>query len=555
MPVNAARVWFGALLFAACSVPVTRPPCVTTEDCGEGLICFEDGCGDPTRGLAVEIRGGSTSGLFPQDFEVPELGKTQDFQLTGVLTVVGSFQREKTTSVDPTQRTIYTDEVTVKASGESEVLPGVVRSYQAKFAMTDRGTFSMNVGQGRYTVTALPTNPEVPPQSFSNVSVGRDAGATLNFAFASLEGSVSLAGRLIKRKIVSPTPSEEYITETPMDLQAIDPLTQEPLSQRIETSTGRPGTRGDFILVVSPRAKLLSSIELVATPRDSITGPMLPSRRFPLAAPFPSTLTLELGDYGSEIPNVKGTVLGVQGQPLSGATVLVEGKVGGGASFRSRPTTTDEQGNFALNVLKPDDAFSLTIYPRGGIASGVTSTRVKLVSEVGKPATFEPAVVRAQGRIPVSGKVLLPDGSPASMLSVRAVSTSTLTRVLPLEDVDVLTDAEGVYELALDEGEWRLEFTPAELPQTSRLVTVSLLAASDGGAISGQIFAPITLPKGRRLTGVVSSITSSRAVAPLPNAQVRFFRLTTIEGQPAAIPVASGVTNGVGQYTVLLPTR
>ncbi len=555
MPVISLRGLALALPFLSCSIGPPPPPCVSDSDCNEGLICFADGCGDPTRGLAVEIKGGSTSGLFPQDFEVPVLGKSQDFEIKGVLTIVGSFQREKTTNVDPTQRTIYTDEVTVKAVGESQVLPGIIRSYQAKFAMTDRGTFSMNVGQGKYAVTAMPTNPEVPPQTFTAISVGADAGATLNYAFASLEGSVSLSGRLIKRKIASPTPGEEYITETPMDLQAIDPLTQEVLSQRIETSTGRPGTRGDFILVVSPRAKQLSSIELVATPRDSVTGPVLPTRRFPLAAPFPPTLTLELGDYGSEIPNVKGTVLGVDGQPLAEATVLVEGKVGGGASFRSRTALTDAQGTFSLTVLKPDDAFSLTIYPRAGIASGVTSTRVKVSSEVGKPAAFDPPMVRAQARIPISGKVLLPDGTPAAMLSVRAVETSGSTRALPLDDVDVLTDIDGVYELALDEGDWRLEFTPAEFPQTSRLISVSALAASDGGIISGQTFAPITLPKGRRLTGIVSSLTSGRAAAPLVNAQVRFFRVTRIEGKPAAVLVGSGVTNGVGQYTVLLPTR
>lgn len=110
-------------------------------------VCFADGCGDPTRGIAVEITGGSTVGLFPQDFLI-QLGTTQNFELQGPLAIVGSFQRERSAGVDPTNRSIYLEEVVVRATGESEILPGVARSYQARFAMTDRGTFSTNVGQG-----------------------------------------------------------------------------------------------------------------------------------------------------------------------------------------------------------------------------------------------------------------------------------------------------------------------------------------------------------------------------------------------------------------------
>jgi len=142
------------------------------------------------------------------------------------------------------------------------------------------------------------------------------------------------------------------------------------------------------------------------------------------------------------------------------------------------------------------------------------------------------------------------------MLAVRAVETSTGKRPLPLEDVDSLTDLDGKYELALDPGNWRIEFTPAiELPQTSRLITVSAAAASNGTITSSQTFAPITLPRGRRLTGTVTSTVSARGSQPLVNAQVRFFRVTRIEGKPAAVLLASGVTNGLGTYTVVLPTR
>lgn len=544
------------LVFGACGNVTTKAPaCLTDLDCSGGYVCFVDGCGDPTRGLAVEVTGGSTLGLFPQDFEVPVLGTTQDFEIKGPLTIVGSFQRERSAMVDPTNRSIYLDEVLVRATGESELLPGISRSYQAPFSMTDRGTFSMNVGQGKYTVTAQPTNPEVPPQTFSGISASPDGGAVVNYAFASVEGAVSLSGRLIKKKIVLPQPSEIYITQAAMDLQAVDPLTGEPLSQRIEVSTGRPGSRGDFILVMSPRARTLPTIELIASPRDSTSS--LPTRRFPLTPPFATTLTLELGDYGDPIPDVPGQVLGSDGQPLAGATVVLEGRVGGGATFRSKMVTTDSSGNFKVELLPPDDGYTLSVFPISGARSGFTQQIVKVKNTPGQKPTFDPPSIRCIERIPVKGQVLLPKGLPAANLSVRAVETKAIgKRPLPLEDVGALTDGEGKYDLFLDPGNWRLEFTPSgELPQTSRLITVSAAAAANGGTVEGQSFAPITLPSGRRLTGVVTTLNSSRGSSPLANAQVRFFRVTTIEGKPAAVLLGSGITNGVGAYSVILPTR
>jgi len=559
MPVSRAQL--GALVASSVvvvmgcsSAPFAPPPCLTDSDCADGLVCFPDGCGDPTRNLAVEITGGSNVGLFPQDFEVAQLGTTQDFDIKGPLSIVGSFQRERTAGVDPTQRSIYTDEVLVRATGESELIPGVPRSYQARFSQTDRGTYSMNVGQGRYTVTALPANLEVPPQTVPGISVSPDAGATANFAFASVEGAITLSGRLIKKKLTVPTPSELYITQDAMDLQALDPATQEPLSQRIQTSTGRPGARGDFILVMSPLAAQLPAIELVATAREG--GALVPSRRFVLTPPFAPGLTLELGDFGEPVRMVPGKVLGGDGQPLGGATVVIEGRAAGGGTFRSRLAITDDLGNYQLDLLPPEDSFTLTVFPRPGVRFGVTQQLVKLKNAPGSPPVLDPPVVRCAERIVVKGEVRLPGGAPAAMLSVRAIETSTGKRPLPLEDVDVLTDAEGTYELPLDPGSWRIEFTPAvELPQTSRLITVSAAAASDGGVTTAQTFAPITLPRGRRLTGAVTSTLSTRGSTPLVNAQVRFFRVTKIEGKPAAVLLGAGVTNGVGNYTVILPTR
>ncbi len=545
------------LLGPGCSAGVSiAPPCITDSECGDGLVCFPDGCGDPTRGIAVEVTGGSTSGLFPQDFTVDVLGTTQDFELKGPLTLVGSFQREKTATVDPTLRSIYTDEVLVRATGESELLPGVQRTYQARFSQTDRGTYSMNVGQGLFTVTAFPTSVEVPPQTVPSLAVRQDASAIANFVFASVEGSITVSGRLLKRRVAGPPPVEFALTQDAMDLQAFDPLTGEPLSQRVEVSSGRTGSRGDFILVMSPKAATLAGIELVASARDAAAA-RVPTKRFVLTPPFPTALTLELGDFGEPIPAVPGQVFGSDGQPLSGATVVIEGRVAGGGLFRSKLATTAADGTFALELLPTDDTpFALYVFPAAGVDSALTRVAVKVVNAPGTPPALSPPTVRCESRVKVTGQVLLPDGTPAVMLAVRATEQGSSGRPLPLDDVEVLTDLDGRYDLRLDPGNWRVEFIPSgALPATSRMITVTAASPADAGLFEGQTFAPITLPRGRRVTGTVSSVMSGRGSTPLANAQVRFFRITRIEGKPSAVLLGTSITNNVGAYGVILPTR
>jgi hypothetical protein len=524
------------------------------------LVCFADGCADPTRDLAVEITGGTTNGLFAQDFDVPQLGQTQDFSIPGPLTIGGSFQRERTAAIDPTQRSIYTDEVLVRATGESEILPGIARSFQARFSMTDRGTFSMNVGQGRFTVTAFPTDPEVPPQTFAGISANRDAGATVNFAFPSLEGSITLSGRLIRSRVASTPPTETYLTQSPLDLQAFDPRTSEPLSQRIETSTGRPGARGDFILVMSPKAATLAQVELVASPRES--GTSVPTKRFTITPPYAANLTLELGEYGEPIPEVPGQVLGFDGQPLAMATVVVEGRVNGGGQFRSRIAQTDGEGRFSLELLPTTNAsLVLTVFPRAGDRSAITQVPIQVNGTPGMKASIAPSVVRCFERTIVSGTITTPEGMPASQVTVRAVDvSSTSRRPLPLDDVEATTSGDGAYSLFLDSGDWRLEFVPAPslagTPQTSRLITVAPLTMSaDGGLFSMQTITSISLPKGRRVTGTITSTFSNRGATPLTSATIRFFRVTRVDGKPISVLLATGVTDAAGSYTVILPTR
>ncbi|MDX2015457.1 MAG: carboxypeptidase-like regulatory domain-containing protein [Myxococcaceae bacterium] len=555
MSLSLRLTLFAGLAAGCTGGPSDPPPCLTDNDCQAGLVCFVDGCGDPTRDLAVEVTGGSTTGLFAQDFEVKELGTSQDFFLPGPITIGGSFQRERTAGVDPTQRSIYTEEVLVRATGESVLLPGVTRTSQARFSQTDRGTFSMGVGQGRYTVTAFPTSREVPPVTFTNVVASLDAGVALNFAFPSVEGAITLSGRLLRRRLPGSPPTELYITQAEMDLQAFNPVTGEPLSQRIETSTGRPGSRGDFILIMSPLARSLASVELVASPRE--LGALVPTQRFTVSPPFPSTLTLELGDFGEPIPSVRGVVLGLDGEPLSGATVLFEGRTTGGGQFRSRPVQTGADGAYSVDLLPSDGSYTVTAVPPPGARSAVTQAQVRVMNMPGVAPSLSPSSIRCIERIAVRGTVMLPDQTPAAMMRVRAVETArAATRPTPLEDVEVLTDENGTYDLRLDPGAWRLEFLPAvDLPQTSRLITVSATAAADGGAFERQQLAPITLPRGRRITGTVASNIANRGPTPLSNAEVRFFRVTRIENKPTAVLLGTGVTNGLGTYVVILPTR
>jgi hypothetical protein len=128
-------------------------------------------------------------------------------------------------------------------------------------------------------------------------------------------------------------------------------------------------------------------------------------------------------------------------------------------------------------------------------------------------------------------------------------------RPFPLAPVEVFTEADGTYVLKLDPATWRFEFVDSALPLASRLVTVRPLTDDLGNPVTTFTQPTVSLARGRTISGLVTGTMSIKADAPVPNASLRFFRVTSVEGRPSAILLGSAVADEDGRYSIVLPTR
>lgn len=534
------------------------PACASDDECPSGQLCYAEGCGDPGRNVVVEVSGGSLTGLYARDFPISDgtLTRSTDFDLGQPLTVSGEFQRERTELPDPTNRAVYAETVLLRAVGESELIPGITRVYEARFDSPERGRFQMNVGAGRFEVTAMPADRSVPPLQVSDVVVAPPStNATVTFAFPAADGAPIIAGQLVKALSSTLIPGQPVpLTMSNIDVQLFDALTRQPLSQRFPVAS----TTGEFQVAASPDAVAKTSLILVAGPRE--VGTAAPTKSFLLSAPLPTAAVLEYGDFGDAKP-VKGRVVDLTGAPVAGAQLQLEGLVAGDGTFRSLVAVTDAEGAFTLESLasRPASSFTLSIVPPMDSRSASTRTAVTVTIRDGE-AMLDPDVVTLDDRLVVSGQVLAPDRRPAIGVGVRATSQDevanlpTEARSLPREPALATTDADGRFELRLDPGLWRFEYYPSEsLPLASRLVTVKPQTDSLGMALPTFDLPTVTLANGRRVTGAVTGVMGSKLGAPVPYSQLRFFRATWVEGRPSAILLGSAIADGRGRYEVVLP--
>lgn len=555
----------GALLLAGCGafrlVPQV-PTCTSDDQCAEGQVCFADGCGDPGRDLVVEITANTRTGQHAQDVAIPDgtLKASFDVELHPPMSLVGELQRDLQPDADPTQRTLYTEQVTMRAVGESTLIPGVVRTFEQTFPRPERGTYSMAIGAGRYTVTAIPQDVSVPPLARGQVTVVPGATAQASFAFPSIDGTLTIAGRLLERIEPGLPPLEIALTQAAMELEAVDPVAKRALSQRTFTSSGLTGSRGDFVLSIDPAAATLDSIQIVARPRDA--DALVPTKTFTLTRPYPSAVSLQMGAFGDALPGLAGVVRGADGLPVADATVVLEGPVSGGGTFRSKAVTTDAEGRFYANLLPSSDtgAYTLTVLPNAKSAAGILTASTRAVVKAGQPPALEPSVFTCPDRLQVHGGVVRPDGDPGRNTLVIATPVKAVQgRPLPRDPAEALADDQGRFQLDLDPAVYRLDFLPGEdFPRMSRFVEVKPPAGADGGGTGGHTvqLEDFELGRGRKLTGLVTSRPYPNQTQPeAVNATVRFFRVTTLDGKPSSLLVAEGVTSDRGIYTVVLPTR
>lgn len=554
------------LVLAGCasgpSAPSVQLTCRTDAECAEGQLCFPEGCGDPGGRVVVEITGDTRLGAHAQDVALGDGGVTPllDLSLLEPMVVGGEFQRNMTPEGHPDDRVSFTDTVSVLAVGRSALIPDLSRVYVATFTNPERGTWTLPVGSGVYSVTALPADVSVPPAVSSRVEVTPGHNAAVSFAFPSVDGAPTLTGRVVKRAASGTGVGEVPLSQAAMDIQAVDSSTGRVLSQRVKVSSGTPGSRGDFVLVLSPEANELTSVTLVVSPREA--GALVPTKSFSVELPFPDVLTLEMGDFGDPLPQVRGELYGTDNLPVANARVYLEGPVGGGGTFRSRTVSTDATGQFSVDLLPTgvNGPYTLVALPPSSSPAGVLRASVRTRAAAGQVAELDPKRLVCPDRLTVQVALLRPDGSPARAIPVIATAIAQLKdqpdRPLPSEATETTSDDSGVVRLELDPAIYRLDFLPGEsLPRTSRVVAVRP-GDVDGKGTSLQAIdlGALTLWKGRKVTGTVTGpLAGSRA--SLANASLRFFRVTQVEGRPIGLLLGEALSDDRGGYTVVLPSR
>lgn len=523
-----------------------QPPiaCRSDLECAADEVCFVDGCGDPGKDIAIEVTPSARNGAYPQDFAVENLRATQTLQLYPPSEIHGALVRDQESG----GATAYPGTVTVVLSGQSLVIPGLSRHFEAT-TVQGAGTYSVPVGSGVYAVSAIPDDPLLPPLFDPSRAITPGASATIDLVFPRPSGLSPLAGTVVR---VAGTP-----VEVPLQIQAFDAQGQ-PLSQPAPLDA-----TGAFVLSVAADTLQLATVDLRVSPVDPQAP--VPTRTFTVAPLAQLLEPLELGDFGAPYP-LTGTLEDAQGQPLAGASVHVEGTVLGGGTFRSPIVQTAEDGSFSLQILPSDVGLYLIAVPptASGPATVSASTPpgcgLTVVPVEGDPLAAPLGAIPCADRILVTGSVRTPDGQAAAGVKVTAVPIAAVdpedpTHPAPLEGAETLTDASGSYRLALDPARYRLDFVPSsKLPRLSRFLEVAPQTTPQEIPVEA-----FTLSHGRSATGhveVLSADGGTPEVAPL--ARVRFYRRVEGAGDAGAtssVLLDQAYADEAGNFTVLLPTR
>jgi hypothetical protein len=511
---------------------LSRLVCRSDSECAEGQVCFADGCGDPGQNIVVEVTPNPRAGLHAQDFRVETLRPSHNLELFGPATLQGQVRRQTLLAEPNPGTTAYTGSVSVRASGESLLIPGVVRRYEGTL-VPDNGAWQLAVGAGRFAVTLLAADLEVPP--LTELREVEPGGAVpLDFVLPAPTALTRLIGKVVRQ--------EDVLVDTDLEVQALD-ASLSPLSQRVPVVRGT----GEFSLALLPSAAKLENVLVqVTAPRSE---ELVPQKTFTVDPRPGVTAPLELGDYGEPV-TVLGRVVDRDGKPVTGASVYLQGKVGGGGQFRSRSVPTGPDGRFELRSLPshPDTPLTLYAVPPPEASAGIT---VQSTAIPRGGVTLRDIV--CPDKLVIQGTLQRPEGLPAAGVRVTAEPVGAVAgwpRPAVGAEAGSATDEDGVYRLRLNPGEYRFDFIPTEnLPRVSRFVTVL-------PAMNLEL-APFTLSKGRRVTGLVTlSDPELRGPTPgVPYAAIRFFRVVNVEGAPTAVLLAQTVADSSGNYTATLPTR
>ena len=487
--------------------------CSKDSDCPVGQSCFVDGCGTLGDDLVAEIT--TTTPSTSQDLAIghPHAGQILSISSTQALQL--SVRRGSAA---------FPGELSLSASGASDLLPGVVRSTSAVQANVS-GQLLLPISSGTYTVVVTPSDPTIPPV---------------------VQRLVAVDGGLIPLA-VSLLPATEVQSLVGTALAA--PGQPEPVPPRVQVLAA-DGTPLSSIISANSAGQFE-----ITVPRDALDGGSTVLQTAPAANPathaaraFPLPDAARFGQpfiIGDGVPTVQvgGTVLAQDGSPVSGASVLLEGTVAGGGTATAGPATTGANGTFALATLPESSSGSLRlwIFPPPGSPAGLLRLTLDVPAGSNAEGTWTCPV-----RPLVQGEVMLPDGGPAVSLTVRAdpVGPASPEQPQPASGGAGTTDSTGRFAVRLDPALYRLEIQPpADLP---------LLRSFQRVTGSEVVPLQLVLKPGRRFTAQVRRESG----AGVSEALVRIYRPVLLDdGTQRALPLSEALTDPSGQVEILLPTQ
>jgi hypothetical protein len=497
----------------------------------------------------------SSAGRFAQDLVLDDIHARLDLQLSFPAVLEGSVKFQE---AQPPQVLPYAGRISVRGQGESEIIPGVARTFDVAMALSQDGTadppFSCPPTTGTPTAWCLPVNAGVYSVTVNTLDLDKPP-ATTQTRTTVRPGYISnidlLLGALsppydVSGQITAPADPAS------LDLQAFtDPVNLRPLSQRVQA-----GPSGDFTLHLAPSISLTRNFIVQVSPHDA-TAPV-PQKIFgPFSAILnPPGLNLDMGSYGDPVI-VSGKIIDSRQSGIANATVYVDGRVGGGGTFRSQAVLTDSSGNFSLSTLRsaPDASSTFWALPPAQSSSGI----LRLPLAIRSAAPMPLGVITCPDKVLVQGKIYNSDDSVAPGVRVVAVPVQAFSGLpLPANGGQDVTDAASSYSLKLDPAVYRLDFIPgAQLPRASRFAAVIADPDPSGGFKSVQLD-DVALSKGRRITGNVFAIMNQGDdhTQIAPSTSLRFFRLITdLDNKPSSVLLAEAVSDARGTYSVSLPSR
>ena len=154
-------------LVSGCGFAPSAPQvllCSSDAECGEGQVCFPDGCGDPFKNVVVEVTVNNGTGHYAQDFPVPSPMNAASVNIEAFPPVVLTGEMvQRVSTPNGIEGQLYQAPVVVRAQVVSALIPGVARNYEVTISQPERGAYALYLGTGRYTVSVYPANMSIPP--------------------------------------------------------------------------------------------------------------------------------------------------------------------------------------------------------------------------------------------------------------------------------------------------------------------------------------------------------------------------------------------------------